>query len=346
MPRLESLGYKVSRWAVRLGLALSLTPRQAARYLGDASSRRLRPSKERSVAGTPPKYRVGSLELLVLSDGSFRLDAGAVFGVVPRTMWEPVVEDLDDSHRTSLGLNCLLLQSEGKTILIETGIGDKGRQAWLASPLGEGNLLSDLAAHGFRPEDVDIVINTHLHADHCGWNTRYLPIRQAGLPAGQAGQDKKLAPSFPRARYFIQRGEWEAARRPNERTRATYLAENLAPLEECSQLELIEGETPVTSEVTIIPSPGHTEHHASVVITSGGEVALYVGDIAQHRAQLERLAWVSAFDVLPLVSLETKRRLVERAIRENALVISVHLPFPGAGRMTMTPEGRHQWQPL
>jgi glyoxylase-like metal-dependent hydrolase (beta-lactamase superfamily II) len=285
------------------------------------------------------KYRVGSLELVVLSDGIFRLDAGAVFGVVPRLMWEPLVGDLDEHHRTSLGLNCLLLQSEGKTILIETGVGDKGRKSWLASPLADGNLLSDLAAHALRPEDIDIVINTHLHADHCGWNTRY-------LAADQADRDKKLVPTFPRARYFIQRGEWEAARHPNERTRATYLAENLTPLEENGQLELVDGETPVTSEVVIIPSPGHTEHHASVVITSSGEVALYVGDIAQHRVQLERTAWVSAFDVLPLVSLETKRRLMERAVRENALVISVHLPFPGAGRMTVTSEGRRKWQPL
>ena len=282
------------------------------------------------------KYRVGSLELVVLSDGTFRLDAGAVFGVVPRLMWEPVVDDLDEHHRTSLGLNCLLLQSEGKTILIETGVGDKGRKSWQASPLEEGTLLSDLAARGFQPDDVDIVINTHLHADHCGWNTRYLP----------AGQDKKLAPTFPRARYFIQRGEWEAARHPNERTRATYLAENLTPLEESGQLELVEGETRVTSEVVMIPSPGHTEHHASVVVTSGGEVALYVGDIAQHRVQLERTAWVSAFDVLPLVSLDTKRRLMDEAVQQNALVISVHLPFPGAGRMTMTPEGRRKWQAL
>jgi glyoxylase-like metal-dependent hydrolase (beta-lactamase superfamily II) len=285
------------------------------------------------------RYRVGSLELAVLSDGTFRLDAGAVFGVVPRPMWEPMVEDLDESHRTGLGLNCLLLRSEGKTILIETGVGNKARESWQASPLEEGNLLSDLAAHGLRPEDVDIVINTHLHADHCGWNTRYLPTTIEG-------QDRKLVRTFPRARYFIQRGEWEAARHPNERTRATYLAENLTPLEEGGHLELIEGETRVTSEVVVIPSPGHTEHHASVVITSGGEVALYVGDIAQHRVQLERLAWVAAFDVLPLVSLETKRQLLERAIRENALVISVHLPFPGAGRMTTTPEGRRRWQPL
>ena len=285
------------------------------------------------------RYRVGSLELVVLSDGTFRLDAGAVFGVVPRPMWEPVVGDLDEAHRTSLGLNCLLLQSEGKTILIETGVGDKARESWQASPLAAGNLLSDLAAHGFRPEDVDIVINTHLHADHCGWNTRYLPV-------GHVGQDRKLVPTFPRARYFIQRGEWEAASHPNERTRATYLAENLTPLEEGDQLHLIEGETRVTSEVVVFPSPGHTEHHASVAITSGGEVALYVGDIAQHRVQLERLAWVAAFDVLPLVSLETKRQLLERAIRENALVISVHLPFPGAGRIATTPEGRRRWQPL
>ena len=281
------------------------------------------------MARTPPNYRVGSLELVVLSDGYFRLDAGATFGVVPRVIWEPIVGPLDEQHRMSLALNCLLLESQGRRLLIETGLGDKDRARWGGSPIEQGGLLADLAACGLRPDDIDIVINTHLHADHCGWNTRLI--------------DGQLALTFPRARYYVQRGEWEAATHPNERTRATYLAENLTPLADAGQLELVDGERRVTDEVTIVPSPGHTADHASVVISSGGETALYVGDIAQHTVQLERPAWVSSFDVLPLVSLETKKGLMERAARENALVVAVHCPYPGVGRLAQTPEGRRKW---
>ncbi len=285
------------------------------------------------------RFRVGNLDLVILSDGVFYQDAGAVFGVVPRTAWERYARDrLDDQHRIPLGLNSVLVRSEGRTILIETGVGDKERIRAQSSPLAEGNLLAELSAQGVQPQDVDVVINTHLHADHCGWNTRY-------LPANEPGGEKKLVATFPRARYLLQRGEWQAATHPNERTRATYLAENLLPVEESGQLELIDGEESVTGEITVIPSPGHTADHASVVIVSGGETALYVGDIAQHEVQLERPAWIAAFDVLPLVSLETKKRLMERAVRENALVVSVHCPFPGVGRMTLTGEGRRKWVP-
>ena len=111
-------------------------------------------------------------------------------------------------------------------------------------------------------------------------------------------------------------------------------------------LELIEGELAVTPEVTIIPTPGHTEDHASVVITSGGETAIYIGDMVQHEVQLERTAWVSAFDLLPLVSMETKKRIVERAIGERALVVSVHSPYPGLGRLTKSEDGRRHWEPV
>jgi glyoxylase-like metal-dependent hydrolase (beta-lactamase superfamily II) len=277
------------------------------------------------------RFRVGDLDLLVLSDGSYYLDAGAVFGVVPRERWLPYAGPIDSHHRLSLGLNCLLVRSEGKNVLIETGVGDKTLRAD-ASPLAEGDLLSDLAANFGPPDEIDTVINTHLHGDHCGWNTRYL--------------DGKLLPTFANAEYVVQRVEWEAAAHPNERTRATYLAENLTPVAESGRLRLADGETRVTDQITIIPSPGHSEGHASVVITSGGEMALYVGDIIQQAAQLERTAWVSAFDVLPLISMESKKRLVEKAIRERALLICVHLPFPGVGRMSRTPEGFKKFEPV
>ena len=200
-------------------------------------------------------------------------------------------------------------------------------------PGGEGRLRAGLAAIEVSPDDIDIVINTHLHADHCGWNTRET-------------EDGSLAPTFRNARYLIERGEWEAAIHPNERTRATYLADNLVPLEEAGVLELVDGELSVTPEITILPTHGHTEDHAAVVLTSGGETAIYIGDIVQHSVQLERTAWVSAFDLLPLVSMETKKRIVDRAIRDRALIVSVHCPYPGLGRMTKSEDGRRHWEPV
>jgi glyoxylase-like metal-dependent hydrolase (beta-lactamase superfamily II) len=276
------------------------------------------------------RYRVGNLELVIMSDGSYFLDAGAVFGVVPRERWEPYAGPIDSHHRLAVGLNCLALRSQDKAILIETGVGEKSMRKD-ATPLEEGDLLSELKAGFVEPEDVDIVINTHLHGDHCGWNTRYV--------------DGNLVPTFANADYLVQRREWEVATQPNERTRATYLAENLTPVADSGRLRLLDGETRVTDEITVIPTPGHSEGHASVVLVSGGEMAIYIGDIAQHATQLERTAWVSAFDVLPLMSMETKKKLVEKAIKDNALLICVHLPFPGVGHMTRTADGYRKWQP-
>ncbi|MBI4571251.1 MAG: MBL fold metallo-hydrolase [Chloroflexi bacterium] len=283
---------------------------------------------------SPHSHRLGSLDLQILSDGAFYQDAGAVFGVVPRVMWERIARPaLDGEHRMSLALNSLLVRSHGTLVLIETGVGDKEGHRRQASPAAEGTLLAALNAAGVRPEEIDVVVNTHLHADHCGWNTR-------------AAGDGRLAPTFPRARYLIQRGEWEAAIHPNERTRATYLADNLLPLEEAGVLELVDGELAVTPEVTIVAARGHTEDHAAVVLSSAGETAIYIGDLVQHHVQLERTAWVSAFDLLPLVSMETKKRIVERAIRERALIVSAHCPFPGLGRVALADDGKKRWEPV
>jgi len=283
-------------------------------------------------------FPLGKAELLVVSDGVLRLDAGAVFGLTPRVMWEPYAGDLDDQHRLGVGLNCLLVRSQGKLILVETGVGSKAtrpggpRRITAAAGIDQaGTLLEDLARHGVQPEDVDIVINTHLHFDHCGGNT--------------ALRDEKLGLTFPRAHYFVQKGEWEAANHPNERTRATYLPENLEPLADRRQLELVEGEAEVTREVRILPAPGHTADHAIVEVSSGGRTALYVGELAQHPVMLERLAWISAFDVLPMVTLETKRRILERAVAEDALLICVHSPPPGIGRIKLV-EGRRKWEEI
>jgi glyoxylase-like metal-dependent hydrolase (beta-lactamase superfamily II) len=278
------------------------------------------------------RYRIGGVDFAVVNDGTYYYDAGAVFGVVPRVMWERVTDSLDERYRIPLGLNCLLLRSRGQTILIETGVGAKPGDRDAASPAEEGTLIDSLAALGVAPEEIDVVVNTHLHADHCGWNTR--------TAADPEGGDA-LVPTFPNARYVINAQEWEDATHPNERTRATYLARNLEPI--ADRLELMDGEHQITDEVIFVPAPGHTEGHSTVVVRSGQEWGVYLGDLAQHRVQLERTPWVSGLDILPLVSMETKKRLMDECIEAGALVMFCHGPYPGVGRMTRTPEGFRKW---
>lgn len=271
------------------------------------------------------RYQVGELDIAIVSDGTFRLDGGAVFGLIPRIMWEPVVgpENIDREYRIPLGLNCMAVRSGDQTLLVDTGFGNKltGGVRERAFPGDYGHLLDELAAIGIQPGDITAVANTHLHADHCGWNT----VRDA------AGE---LVPTFPNARYYIQAGEYEAAMNPNERTRGTYFAENFEPLMRSGQLHLVEGEHELVPGVSFLPTPGHTADHASVVMASNGQTGIYLGDLVHHAVQIERPVWIPAFDILPLVTLETKKRLVDEAIRTGALLISVHNPFPGAGRLT------------
>ncbi len=269
----------------------------------------------------PARYRVGEFDLAIISDGYIKLDAGAVFGLIPRIMWEPVIgrENIDAEYRIPVGLNCVIVRRGEEILLIETGMGTKHSNA-PAFPGDYGHLLASLERLDLRPEDVTAVANTHLHADHCGWNTVL--------------RGEEVVPTFPNARYFIQKNEWETALQPNERTKGTYFADNFEPLGRTGQLELVDGDREIAPGVHFLAAPGHTADHAMIVLASGGETAIYTGDLAQHAVQLERLAWISAFDVLPLVSLETKRQFAARAIREHALIISAHAVFPGAGRLT------------
>lgn len=281
----------------------------------------------------PVRYRVGDVELAIVSDGVFYQDVGVIMGVVPRAVWEPVIGPPDARNQVQLSLNCLLIRSSGKLILVDTGIGAKldEKQRTRYFPGDYGHLLRRLRALGIGPDAIDTVVNSHLHFDHSGWNTVVLH--------GQA------LPTFPRATYYVQRGEYEDATHPNQRTRASYLPENILPLAEGGRLELVDGEAAITSEVRIVPTPGHTPHHASVVVSSGGETAIYIGDLVQHGSQIARTAWISAFDVLPLVSMETKQALLERAVRERALLVSPHAAFPGAGRI-VEDGGRPRVEPV
>ena len=281
------------------------------------------------------RFAIGGVHFAVVNDGSHFYDAGAIFGVVPRIMWERQVEELDDRYRMETGLNCLLLRSEGKTILIESGVGGKpGDRDTAASPASEGTLITSLSALGVTVDDIDIVINTHLHSDHCGWNTSVAPNADHNDPAS-------FIPTFPNARYFIGAREWEDATRPNERTRATYLSRNIDPV--ADRLELLDGETAITKEIRFLPTPGHTEGHGAVVVHSGQEWGVYIGDMVQHRSQLERTSWVSGLDILPLVSMQTKKMLIERCIDDEALLMFCHGPYPGVGRIERNEEGYRKW---
>lgn len=275
--------------------------------------------------------RLGELELAIVSDGVWWQDAGAVFGITPRLMWEPFAGPLDEKHRMRMGLNCLLVRSQGRTILVETGCGNKPVNIPVVGLEEAGKLLENLAKVGVRPQEVDAVITSHLHFDHAGFNT----VLEDGRPV----------PTFPRARYFVQKSEWEAAQNVNERTKAPYQRADLEPLADARQVELVEGEVEVAKGVRIVPAPGHTAGHVIVEVESQGELLIYLGDLVLQPIMLERIAWISAYDVLPLVSLETKKRVIERALDKRALLVCAHAPYPGLGRL-MLEEGKRRWEPL
>jgi glyoxylase-like metal-dependent hydrolase (beta-lactamase superfamily II) len=271
--------------------------------------------------------KIGNIEYQLISDGISRVDGGGAFGLVPRVIWEQHLPP-DEKNRVTFALNSLLIRSEGKTILVDTGYGHKLSQkecqnAGLERP--EGDLLAALLRLGVKAEDIDIVINTHLHADHCGGNTMW--------------QNDALVPTFPNAKYLIQRLEWADALLPNERTRATYLPENYQPLPETDQLEIINGDTRVTGEVRTAVAQGHTRAHQVVILESRGETALFVADMSTLHYHLERLAWVTSYDVEPLESIETKRYWQQWAIEKDALIIFQHDTQTPIGRLR--PDKKH-----
>jgi len=256
--------------------------------------------------------KLGEVELHVVSDGEFRVDGGGVFGLVPKVLWEEVVAP-DELNRLPSALNCLLITSEGKRILVDTGLGSKlspKDQELHGLHRPQGGLLEGLRRLGYAPDDIDIVVNTHLHWDHSGGNT----LLRDGVPV----------PTFPRAQYFVQRLEWADAAYPNERTRNTYLLENLQPLLELGQLSLLSGDTRITRHVRCWVTRGHTRAHQSVVIESNGQTAAFLGDLASRPVYMERLGWISAFDTEPLETLETKRALREWAVERHALLFFEH----------------------
>ncbi len=252
--------------------------------------------------------KLGDFNLAILSDGTFLLDGGQMFGVVPKVLWERR-EPADALNRIRLGLNCLLVEAAGKRLIVETGIGDKydAKFADIYAIDHSTTLPGELEKRGLKPGDIDMVINTHLHFDHCGWNVR----REGG----------KLVPTFPRARYLIQRGEWEHALSPTLRDRASYLEDYYAATK--PQVELLDGDTEILPGVRVEVMPGHTRHMQCVEIASQGKKAYFIGDLVPMTAHLPD-PWVMAFDLYPLETLASKQRLLPRLRDEGALVIFPH----------------------
>ncbi len=277
-------------------------------------------------------FAVGRLRCHLLDGGRQRLDGGAMFGVVPRPLWERRIPP-DDEHRIPLALRCLLVEHDDGLVLVDTGVGNKEKRKFVdiyavenAGRLGPTRLEDALAEAGFAPEDVSWVINTHLHFDHAGGNTHAL--RGGGEREGGTA----IRRSFPNARYVVQRGELEFAMQPNERTAASYLAPNFAPLIEDQAWHLVEGEAELLPGIRLLPTPGHVPYHQSVIVASGGETACYLADLVPTTAHLP-LAWIMGYDLEPLVTLETKRRLLARAEAEGWTLLFEHDPEHARGRV-------------
>lgn len=255
---------------------------------------------------------LGDFEIWALREGFFWLDGGSMFGVVPKVIWEKKAA-ADSLNRICLATNSLLIRSARYNILVETGLGEnwpvKFREIY--SIKIEPGLKKALKEAGLNPEDIDFVINTHLHFDHCGHNTEK--------------KGEKFVPTFPQATYLIQKGEWEAALNPNERDRSSYLQENFWPLFEAGQVEFLEGDKEIIPGVRIILTPGHTAYHQSVLVSGGGKNLFFAGDLLPTSAHVG-LSYIMSFDLFPLETLKTKKRWLNRAVEQNWILAYVHDP--------------------
>jgi glyoxylase-like metal-dependent hydrolase (beta-lactamase superfamily II) len=259
------------------------------------------------------------VKLHIIESGLLWLDGGPMFGIVPKALWERRIPS-DTGNRIPLAMRALLVETPDELVLIETGLGNKESERFRkiygvdnAPPEnlpGADRLQAGLHALGFSPDDVTVVVDTHLHFDHAGGNT-FLDA------------EGRLQLSFPRARYFVQKGEWEYAHDTNERTSASYLPHNYDPVMNAGQFNLLAGAGAVVPGVEVFLTPGHTPFHQSVLVGTADARACYMGDVVPTMTHLP-LPWIMGYDVEPLRTLESKRLLLERAVAERWLLISTH----------------------
>ncbi len=280
------------------------------------------------------RTHLGEFELTVLTDGTYYLDGGAMFGVVPKPLWEKRAP-ADEQNRILLGLNTIIVKTGRHTVAIETGIGnklpDKQRAIFDAKQL----LPESFRQAGIRLEEIDVVINTHLHFDHCGWNTTRLP-------------DGRVVPTFPNARYFAHRGEVEHGHLQLERDAVSYNSANYDPLVESGQMTLL---SPAPAEVhEIVPGisvevfPGHTQQLMAVHIESGGQHACYIGDLMPTSAHLD-VTWVMGYDLDPVRCIAERKRFYTRAIPEQWLVLFTHDHHTPMGYVSLNDKGKPTLRP-
>ncbi len=269
--------------------------------------------------------QLGDWTIHAIQAGGQQLDGGAMFGVVPKTLWQKRLP-ADAMNRIPMGMRCLLVEHRDELVLIDTGSGNKENQKFHdiygmenAGANARTALEDGVRAAGFTPDDVTLVINTHLHFDHAGGNTF-------------VDAEGRIAASFPNARYTVQRGEMHWATHTNERTSASYFNRNWQSIVDAGKMELMDAPGEVLPGISVIHTPGHTPFHQSVLLTSNGETACFLGDVCPTTHHLP-LPWIMGYDVEPLVTLESKRHLLKRALDEQWLLIFEHDAHRGWGRV-------------
>jgi glyoxylase-like metal-dependent hydrolase (beta-lactamase superfamily II) len=253
---------------------------------------------------------LGDFELTAVSDGCYVADGGAFFGVVPKTLWERKVK-ADALNRVKVSCNSLVVRTGEKTLLIETGIGNKLAEKMKGIFQSEEKLLENLHAAGLAPDDIDIVINSHLHFDHCGWNTVY--------------KNGTAVATFPKAKYFAPEGEWRHGTLQLERDRVSYISDNYDPLIQRGQMQLLTGDCEIVPGISVAVYPGHTRNMMAVFICSGGKTACYISDLIPTTWHLD-VTWVMAYDLFPLETIENRKKYYARAVPERWLTIFTHDP--------------------
>jgi glyoxylase-like metal-dependent hydrolase (beta-lactamase superfamily II) len=271
--------------------------------------------------------RFGDLTVTLVNGGNFRLDGGAMHGVVPKTIWSMLVS-CDELNRCEYATNCLLVDGPGFRVLIETGNGDKfpAKERRIYGIDHDLSAEKNLRALGVEPQSITHVIMTHLHFDHSGGATRR--------------DGERVVPVFARARHIVQAREWQDATHPHERNAASYLQENLLPLADAKLIDEVDGEREVAPGIRVLPTPGHTRGHQSVLIDDGhGHKLLFLGDVVPTALHV-RLPFIMAFDLDVVGTLESKRAILRRALDEKWLLVFGHDPQTRAGYLGLDARGQ------
>ncbi len=260
------------------------------------------------------KYKIGDFEVFHLSAGTFALDGGAMFGVVPKVLWNRIIE-CDELNRIPMGTNVLVIKAGKELILVDTGIGNKWSDK--LKKIYDINPKNAFEGLDFGPEDITKVVLTHLHFDHAGGTTVY-------------NQYMELVPAFPNATYYVQEEEWTWATHPNERTKASYLQENILPLKE--RIELLDGDTEIAKGVRVVKTGGHTAGHEIVVFESNGEFGVFLGDLVPMSHHVP-LPYIMAYDNFPMDTLEKKKELYIEFLKNDYTLFFEHDRIPTAGKL-------------